>query len=562
VPNAKNPAMNWGRPKSSGLRTVWNAAVKLNEVAEAYSFGNYADTYGNYSFFYRAPGRSGALTPIPLNPTDPSQGNFCWCDQFPAGFTPRLEGDGTDFSGVLGIRGESESGFTYDLSASHGFNRLSYTLLGTLNLSWGPNSPFNFNIGDIKQKETNINLDFSYPVSEQFNFAWGVEWREEVYQMFLGQKEAWLAGPWASVGLLTDPVTGERYGAPGLAANGMPGTNPAAAGIFDRQNTAAYVDAEFDISEKFLLQVAGRFEDFSDFGTTVNGKVAARFSPSDDVTLRGGISTGFRAPTPGQSNFTGIVTSFDGVTGKQVQEGTVRPTSPLAVSLGGKALEPEDAVNYSVGFTARAGRELSLTVDAYRIDVDNRIIKSRSLPVQGNPEFSEVAFYTNALDTKTTGLDVVVVYGTVSAGGNRTDLSLAYNYNKTEVVAQRKVGGKDPISPGLIFNIENNLAKSRATLSLTQGFNERFSGTLRGNFYSGTIDERGDRDEIGSEVLVDAEFSYRINERFSLVGGANNLFNNFPDKIATRLSQGMPYPRRSPINYNGGMTYLRVVYNF
>ncbi|MFQ5605529.1 MAG: TonB-dependent receptor domain-containing protein, partial [bacterium] len=393
-----DPAMNWGRPKSSGFRSVWNAGLRLSDNAEGYSFGNYADTYGNYSFFYRAPGKSGALTPVPLDPTDPSKGNFSWGDTFPLGFTPRLQGDQKDFSGVIGIKGDLDigNGLNYDLSASYGYNRLSYTLNGSLNLSWGPDSPFVFDIGDLKQSETNYNADFSYPLSDDFNVAFGLEWREEVYQMFEGQKESWAPGPWSKVHLLTNPETGEKYTPPGLVANGMRGTSRDEAGVFDRQNTAIYVDAEWDVSEDFLIQAAGRFEDFSDFGTTTNGKLAARYSLSDKFSLRGAVSTGFRAPTPGQANVTTVVTSFDGVTGKQVQEGTVRPDDPLAVALGGAALVPEDAFNVSFGLTARPSRNLNLTVDAYQIDVDSRIIKSRALPVVGNPEFSELAFYTNA----------------------------------------------------------------------------------------------------------------------------------------------------------------------
>jgi iron complex outermembrane receptor protein len=563
VPNVQNPAMNWGRPKSSGFRSTWNAGITLSDVAEAYSFGNFADTYGNYSFFYRAPGRAEALTPTPLNPADPYQGNFCWCDQFPAGFTPRLAGDARDFSGVIGVRGDLDNGFGYDLSASHGNNTIVYTLRGTLNLSWGPNSPFDFNIGDLRQEETNINADFTYLASEVVNLAWGLEWREEVYQMFVGQKEAWLPGPWAGVSALIDPVTGNNYGPVGLAANGMPGTDRDAAGIFDRQNYAAYAEVEFDVSEALLLQVAGRFEDLSDFGTTYNGKVAARYSPSNNLAFRAGVSTGFCAPTPGQSNFTGVVTSFDGVTGMQVQEGTVRPTDPLALALGGKELEPEDAINITFGVTARPTRAFSLTVDAYRIDVDSRIIKSRSLAVTGNPNFSEVAFYTNGLDTRTDGLDIVGVYNLPwNNGNNFTDVSLAYNYHKTQVLRQRQINGVNPVSDALIFNIRKNLPKHRATLSLTEGLGEQLTTTVRGNYYSGTVDERGDREVVGAEVLIDVEVYYQINENFSVVGGANNLLNNFPDEIATRLSQGMPYPRRTPISYHGGMTYLRLVYNF
>ncbi len=561
-------AMNWGRPRSNGFRSVWNAGLQVSDVVEAYSFGNYADTYGNYSFFYRAPGRTGALTPIPLDPNDPSKGNFSWGDTFPLGFTPRLEGDSKDFSGVVGVKGNFDNGLNFDVSASHGRHRLSYTLLGSLNLSWGPDSPFNFDIGDLQQTETNYNADFSYPVSDAFSVAFGVEWREEVYTMFEGQKESWAAGPWARVHLLIDPETGENYTATGLAANGMRGTSRDEAGVFERQNTAVYLDAEWDVSEQLLIQAAGRFEDFSDFGTTTNGKLAARFSPVNKFALRGAVSTGFRAPTPGQSNVTTIVTSFDGVTGQQVQEGTVRPDDPLAVAFGGAALEPEDAVNFSVGFTTSPSNNLNLTVDAYRINVDQRIIKSRSLPVDPVTypnifrEFAELAFYTNALDTRTQGVDVVAVFNKFHANGTRSNFSVAYNYNKTEVLRQREVGGQLPVSAGTITNIEENLPKHRATATFVQGITSKLSGMLRGNYYGGTVDERGDKEEIGKEILLDLEFNYGVSENLNLILGANNILDNYPDRIETRLSQGMPYPRRTPIGYNGGMAYLRAVYRF
>ncbi|MFQ5650403.1 MAG: TonB-dependent receptor domain-containing protein [bacterium] len=565
-----DPAMNWGRPKSSGFRSVWNAGLTVGDHAEAYSFGNYADTEGNYSFFYRAPGRTGALTPIPLDPTDPSKGNFSWGDTFPLGFTPRLQGDQKDFSGVVGLRGKLElgNGLDYDLSASYGYNRISYTLNGSLNLSWGPDSPFVFDIGDLRQSETNYNADFSYPLSDKFNVAFGAEWREEVYQMFEGQKESWSPGPWAKVHLLIDPETGENYTPPGLVANGMRGTSRDEAGIFDRQNTAIYVDAEWDVSEDFLIQAAGRFEDFSDFGTTTNGKLAARFSLSDQFALRAAVSTGFRAPTPGQANVTTIVTSFDGVTGEQIQEGTVRPDDPLAVALGGAALEPEDALNFSFGLTARPSMNLSLTVDAYQIDVDSRIIKSRALPVDPvqHPdvfrELQELAFYTNALDTRTKGLDVVAVFNLNQGEVTNTNFSLAYNYNETDVLRQREIGGQLPVTEGHIRNIEENLPKHRANVTVVQGLTDKFSAMLRGNYYGSTVDERGTKEEVGSEILVDLELTYRVSNALRLIGGANNIFNNYPDEISTRLSQGMPYPRRTPISYNGGLVYLRAVYQF
>ena len=227
-------------------------------------------------------------------------------------------------------------------------------------------------------------------------------------------------------------------------------------------------------------------------GSADNFKIASRYTVADWLTVRGGFSTGFRAPTPGQANVVTITTSFDGVSGEQVQEGTVSPTNPLAVSLGGKALTPETSQNISIGVASRINSNLSFTLDYYSIEVDDRIIKSRSLPID-NPLFSELAFYTNSLNTKTSGFD-----GVLSWRNSATTISLAYNYNKTEVLSQTQVGGQDPVSESTIFNLENNLPKSRANLSITHDFG-KVNGTLRANYYGGTVDERGDREEVGGQ---------------------------------------------------------------
>ena len=559
-------AMNWGRPISSGFKSVWNAGLKISDNVSAYSFGNYGDTFGEYSFFLRAPGKSGALTAVPLNPADPSEGNFSWGDTYPLGFTPRLEGHGNDFSSVVGIKGDGLFGLNYDFSASYGKNHIRYYLKNSLNLSWGPYSPHNFDIGDLEQAETNLNADFTYALSDAINLAFGAEWREESYTMFQGQKESWMPGPWANVALLNDPeIPGDStvYTAPGLAANGMPGTSPDAGGVFDRQNTAFYADVEYAMGDALLLQFAARSEDFSDFGATSNIKVAGRYSFGDLATLRGGYSTGFRAPTPGQSNYTGIVTSFDGPTGMQVQEGTVRPDDPLAVALGGALLVPEEATNTSFGFTTSPIDNLSLTFDMYTIDIVNKIIKSRSLPVENNPEFKKLAFYTNALDTETSGFDLVLTYRM-----GDTNLGLAMNHNETKMVEHRKIGPDqlDPISTGLIDNIENNLPKDRIIATVTQNFGDALSLMVRLNNYSETLDERGtlgdDKSTVDAISFIDVELSYAVSNNLNVVFGANNVTNAYPNEIATRASQGMPYPRRSPLGYHGGMTYIRLMYDF
>ena len=563
-------AMNWGRPENNGFRSVWNAGLEIADGVNAYSFGNYADTFGEYSFFLRAAGKSGALTTVPLDPNDPTGGDFSWGDTYPLGFTPRLEGHGNDFSSVLGVEGDDLFGLGYDFSSSYGSNYLHYYLRNSLNLSWGPNSPHNFEIGDLQQEETNFNADFTYPMGD-LSLAFGTEWREEKYTMYVGQKEAWMAGPWALVHTLTYDSAGTDvnygYTTPGLAANGMKGTSSNEAGEFARTNTAYYVDTEYDMGD-LLVQAAFRLEDYSDGNTTSDFKVAGRYSISNLATLRGGYSTGFRAPTPGQSNYTGVTTSFDGVTGMQVLEGTVRPTDPVALAMGGAALVPEDATNMSFGFTTSMFSGLNLSFDYYQIDIAKKIIKSRALAVPEGvvTEYTELAFYSNALDTKTSGFDLVANY-TIGS----TNVSLALNHNETEVTGQHQVGGQDPVSQGTVDNLQLNLPKDRLVSTVTHTFSDALSAMVRINYYGESWDERGTystvsadntKDKIETAMFMDVEVDYRISDNLSLVIGANNALNQFPTQIATRAGQGMPYPRRSPLGYHGGMMFTRLTYNF
>lgn len=557
---APDPAMNWGRPESSGFRSFWNAGIEMAENVDLYSFGNYSNTYGNYSFFFRSPNRAGVLTPVPNDPQDPSKGNFSWGDFYPLGFTPRLEGFQTDVSSVTGIRGKLPAAISFDLSASFGFNRINYQLNNTLNPSWGPLSQRSFRPGDLQQFERNINADLSKEFTDDLNVAVGFQTRNETYTMYEGDPQSYVAGPWAEVGNLIDPETGENYATPAIGANGLAGTTFNDAGAFDGSSWGAYVDVEYDITKDILVQAAYRREDFRDFGATDNFKLAGRYKIADWLTIRGGYSTGFHAPTPGQANVVTITTSFDGVTGMQVQEGTVSPTDSLAVSLGGKDLVPETSQNISAGIASRISDNISLTVDFYDIKVDNRIIKSRALPID-NPLFKELAFYTNALNTRTSGLDVVA-----SWKNKDTRISLAYNYNITDVLNQEQVNGVNPVSDAVILNLERNLPFHKANISINHDFG-LISGMIRANYYSGTIDERGggvleDKEVVDPATLIDLEFTYPVSDKLRLVLGANNLLNTYPTEIETRKSQGMPYPRRTPIGYHGGMGYFKAMFQF
>jgi iron complex outermembrane receptor protein len=325
-----------------------------------------------------------------------------------------------------------------------------------------------------------------------------------------------------------------------------------------------------------LLQAAARYEDYSDFGSTTIGKLAGRWSVSDSFTLRAAGSTGFHAPTPGQSNLRTTNTTFDGMTGLQVEELQVAPTDPLAVANGGKALTEEKSVNYSVGFTADFGESTTLTVDAYQIEVSDRIYRTGDIAVV-DPDVSSISFYTNAMDLEHKGLDVVLTSGWNWSDSANTDITLAYNHNEVEVTDQQVVntptGPVIPVSDANVEDIENNFPEDRFVLTANTYFGSGWNLLLRANYYGDHYDERG---RIGADVepsakineivYIDLELGWDVSDNIRLVAGGSNIFDEYVDEIgppnANRLSVGLPYPRRSAANYEGGSWYLRAAYRW
>jgi iron complex outermembrane receptor protein len=407
----------WGRPETSGTRAFLNSGFNVSDTSFFYFQAGYADTDGRYRFFYRPPDHStlNALRELGF-------------DGLPAGYTPFLDGAQKDTSLVAGVTGVVGSKTTYDYSVSYGENDLDYFLNNTTN----PDAPFvnggpqrDFDAGGYAQEELNINVDFSRPLNDRLNLAFGAEWREETYTATAGEPTSYL----------------------GAGSNGLKGIAPEDAGSFSRDNIAVYVDLEHDISEVFLMQYALRYEDFSDFGDTINWKVATRYSVNSTTTLRGAVSTGFHAPTPGQANVRTTITTFDGTTGLQVEEGLVPSTSPLVAAVGGAALTEETSFNISAGFSKDIGRQTTLSIDAYKIDVDDRIYRTGDIAVPGT-ESQTISFYTNALDVESQGLDVVLTSGFGS--GIHTDLTFAFSFNEVDVVGQSPVSGVNPVSEGTV----------------------------------------------------------------------------------------------------------------
>lgn len=320
-----------------------------------------------------------------------------------------------------------------------------------------------------------------------------------------------------------------------------------------------------------MLQYALRYEDFSDFGDTINGKIAARYRISDMVALRGAVSTGFHAPTPGQANVRTTITTFDGVTGLQVEEGLVPSTDPRVAAVGGTALTEEKSLNFSGGLTADLNDSTTLTVDLYKIEVDDRIYRTGDIAVPGTT--NTISFYTNALDVEHTGVDIVLTSGIEWSAYTDTDVTFAYGHNKIDVVGQAQVGGVNPVSASLIEDIENNYPNDRFVLSTNTHFGDQINLMVRANYYGEHFDERGTigaasdpSAKIDATVYFDLELGYQFNDNLRFALGGVNIFDEFIDEIgppnANRLSVGLQYPRRSAANYEGGSWYLKAGYSF
>ena len=546
-------AQTWGRPENSALRTMFNGAFDLNDEIEMYFQGNYAETDGTYRFFYR-PGDNPSTSANEAHSTLQSlQAQGLTGNIINTGYTPYLTGSQQDISLVTGLRGEAYGGWAYDYSVAYGSNKLDYFLYNTTNPSLGLDSngniaQRNFDVGGYKQSEVNVNADFSKMFMDVVNFAYGFEWRQETYESLVGEVNSY---------------TGD-------GSNGLGGISPENAGSFSRNNVAAYIETEADLSDDWLVQTALRYENFSDFGTTVNGKFASRYNVTEDTAIRGAVSSGFHAPTPGQANVTTTITTFDGSTGQQVEEGLVSPTSDAALSVGGAALKEEQSVNLSLGFTSDVTDDATLTVDVYKIDVTDRIYRTGDITT---PDGKQISFFTNALDVRSTGIDLVYTNSLETGFIPQTDVVLAFNYNKLEVTDVADVGGNTPVSEATVEDIENNYPRMRANLSTFTHFSEKWTLMARANYYGSHYDERGrigaatnPSAKIEDIIYIDMEVAYRIQPDLKLVFGGSNIFNSFIGEIdapyANRQSVGLQYPRRSAANYEGGSWYFAVNYEF
>ena len=589
----------FGRPQTENLLLFVNSGIRIGENTELYLHGNYAQTDGRYRFFFRNP-------EYPLGCSLSTSTGTCIVEPhshlrplreaglrgLEAGFTPFFDGDHTDFSVVGGARGETAGGIAYDISVGYGENELDFFLNNTIsrdpalskNADGSPGQR-DFDVGAWGQEEININLDLGKQLTDSLHLALGAEWREETFLQ----------------------IPGEPSSYSGAGASGFKGFPPDSSGAWSRHNYAVYSEMAVDVTERMRMQYAVRYEDFSDFGHTVNGKVAAGYGLLDFLTLRGAVSTGFHAPTPGQSNARKVTTTFSANLNVSVEEGTLPPDHPRVLAAGGAPLKEEESVNLSLGFVADLAAmpglaDTSLTVDFYRILIDDRIYKTSGSFLTPFPESittdctdvralcSNISFFTNALDMEAKGVDIVLATRMHWTERVRTDLRFAFNYNQVKITGQRRINDVLPVSKADVEDIEKSYPNERFSLTATTQFNDNLALMLRAGYHGPHYDQLGeiggslDADghprpgsasaKVGSVLYLDLELDYDIGDNLRFTFGAANVLDAFVDKIrpadicengapcASRWSQGMPYPRESPANYEGGSWYLRGSYSW
>lgn len=584
-------AQTFGSPNvDDDYKLFFNFGVQASDVAEIYAFGNYAQRDVDGGFFYRNPDdRTGVFDdgtgvrlvqdltpddgitcpvvtvadgPAALQALIDDPNCFVFNELFPGGFTPRFGGRLNDIAATGGVRGEFDSGLSYDISAGAGRNEVDFFINNTVNAALGAASPTNFEIGSYVQLEKQFNIDLSYPIDLDYfasplNVAAGFEWREEQFEIKTGQPESFAAD-----------LAPQGF-SPG--SNGFPGFGPNIAGEFDRKNIAFYIDLEADVTEDLVLGVAGRVEDFTDFGTTTNGKFSALYNVTDFFKIRGTYATGFRAPTPGQSNVTNVTTVFE--QGELINRGTIPPTTPLAQNFGGQQLQPEQSRSFTVGTALDIG-DLSVTVDFFRIKVEDRIAQSASISltadqaaqleaqgIDGASDFRAFRFFTNDFSSRTRGIDIVATYPLDLFGGD-TDIAFTGNWTDTEVDIGDISSDAQRIRQ---IQLEDTVPEIRGNLTLTH-YQDWFRGLFRLNYF-------GDYTEIhleeldflfnpGSEVTADIEVGATIWEGFEISAGVSNLFDNFPDENPFQGEVGQRYAENSPFGINGGSWYIRARYSF
>lgn len=499
---------------------------------------------------------------------------------YPNGYLPIITSDIKDYSGAFGFKGQL-LGWSADTSVVYGKNEFDFGVENSLNATI-PGSQSTFDSGGLEYDQVVFNFGlsrgFDWGFAGPANVAVGVEARRENYAINAGEPNSYIQGP----------VTMNANGVPSPGAQGFPGFSPANAVDQDRDAESVYIDIESQITEKFLASVALRGENYSDFGSNGTSKLSARYDFTESFALRATGSNGFRAPSLQQAFLTNTTTTFLG--GQQVNVGLFPPTSAVAQTLGASQLDAEKSVNFSVGAVYHEGA-FEATVDAYQIEIDDRIVLSENLNGTPRPDITALLqpfgvgaarFFLNGVDTRTRGVDTVLKYSFALAG--KLDLIASSNINSTKVTKLPTTGVLSALTPPpTLFSGVNRTAFEDGTPSnkttlvadwITPTEFGLFGVSLKGTRFGKVVDPGTvasadgtiavQRYTMGEKTLLDLELRAKVGAHFSAAIGADNVLDTYPDPVPAAFNNNglLGFSRYAPFGFNGRFLYGRFGWNW
>jgi len=561
--------MRVGQSKLGSYKFFFNGEIPLSENTALYSFGGLSYRNGEAAGFYRLPSQQRAFTPVYLN-----------------GFLPEIHSTIVDQSIAAGIKtmfGE----WNFDISNTFGKNGFDYNIENTSNATMQNATLTEFDAGGYSFAQNTINADMSRfyeDIMSGLNIAFGAEYRYEKYEINAGEEASYAKYDTnGNVWDINNPNSVEVVDFFGRARPGgsqvFPGFRPENAGSESRNSFAGYLDVEADITDSFLISGALRYENYSDFGSTLNFKLATRLKLGENMALRASANTGFRAPSLHQLYFNSTSTIFNDV-GEPVEVGTFANNSLPAKLLGIPELKEEESKSASIGFTGKIpSANLTFTIDGYFIKIDDRVVYTGQFSGDIIKDLLEdagaeaAAFFANAIDTESYGIDLVVTHKANFTNSNlRTDFSATFG--KTEQVGD--IHASDILEEaGLVdtyFNEQSRVfleeAVPRTKMNLTFNYNFNKFNVMFRNVYFGEVTEATNnialQQEFDSKIVTDLSFSYLATDALRFTVGANNLFDVYPDKNIddNRSSGRFEYSRRSQqFGANGRYLFARVTFD-
>ncbi len=493
---------------------------------------------------------------------------------YPDGFLPIIAPTVDDYSATGGVTW-TMGDWDMDASLGYGKNKMQFEIQNTLNRSIGPSSKTSFDAGGFSYDQTVFNLTAVRSVAmdalaSPLNVAIGTEARREGYKLFAGEPDSYRYGGQLQPGTTTPAAPGAQV---------FPGFLPANETDSSRTAVGVFADIEANLTPKLLASVAVRAEHYSDFGNSLAGKLAGRYDFTRQFALRGSLQNGFRAPSPQQQNFTSTSTNF--INGIPYEITTFKPSSAVAQALGAQPLKAEKSVNASLGAVMRFDA-VSVTVDAYRIDVKDRIVLSENLTQtnvrnyiasQGFVGIGGGRFFINGVDTTNQGVDVVMNLPVNAGTSGKFDFTLAGNVNRTKVTKVPTTAQLSALNPAPslfdrvnVLTLEQGQPKNKVSANMNWKLGQ-WGATLRATRY-GEVLSPGTTAAfdivLGAKTVVDLETRYAVTPKLSVAVGADNLFDTYPDTLppALNTTNNTPFSTFTPFGFSGRFVYARANYSF